>query len=308
VPDLRLQTWRFGVSGGLLPLDFIVSESLLGTHVSLRIRRFAEPGAFLGVDDLDESEDAETILLPDREVPAGAKAGDRVTVFVYLDSDDRVISTTREPKVELGEVTFLEIVSVTQIGAFADWGLSKELLIPYAEQSRDLHVGERQPIGLYLDKSGRLAGTMFVTDMLSSVPNDITRDEWLEGEAWRNDPDIGLFVILERSFVGLVPASEPHRLQRGEVGKFRVAHILADGKLVLSLRQHAHKELETDAATILAVLSRAGAPRVSDRSDPELIRELFGLSKKAFKRAVGKLLKERTVTLDDSGCVVVTLR
>jgi predicted RNA-binding protein (virulence factor B family) len=146
---------------------------------------------------------------------------------------------------------------------------------------------------------------MFVGDMLSSVPRNVARDEWLEGEAWRNDPEIGLFVILQRSFVGLVPASEPHRLRRGEVGKFRVAHILADGKVVLSLRQHAYKELETDAATILAVLSRKDAPRVGDRSDPETIRELFGLSKKAFKRAVGKLLKERSVTLDETGCVVV---
>jgi predicted RNA-binding protein (virulence factor B family) len=282
-----------------------VFDSLLGTHVSLRIRRFAAAGAFLAVDDRDESAEAETILLPDREVPADAKAGDRVTVFIYLDSDDRVIATTREPKIARGEVTFLEITSVTEIGAFADFGLVKELLIPYAEQSKELHVGERHPIGLYVDKSGRLAGTMFVSDMLSSVPRGIERETWLPGEAWRNDPDIGLFVILERTFVGLVPASEPHRLSRGEASKFRVAAILPDGKVVLSLRQHAHKELETDAATIVEVLSRPGAPRVGDRSDPEMIRELFGLSKKAFKRAVGKLLKERTVTLDDAGCVVV---
>jgi predicted RNA-binding protein (virulence factor B family) len=282
-----------------------VIDSLLGTHVSLRIRRFAQAGAFLAIDDQDESDDAETILLPTREVPPDAKAGDRVTVFIYLDSDDRVIATTREPKVALGEVAFLEITSVTQIGAFADWGLVKELLIPYAEQSKELYVGERQPIGLYLDKSGRLAGTMFVTDMLSHVPNGVVRDSWLPGEAWRNDPDIGLFAILERTFVGLVPASEPHRLQRGETAKFRVAHVLPDGKVVLSLRQHAHKEQQTDAATVLAVLSRPGAPRVGDRSDPDLIRDLFGLSKKAFKRAVGKLLKERAVTIDEAGCVVV---
>ena len=281
-----------------------MSDSLLGTQVSLRIRRFEVAGAYLAVDDRDTSEEAELILLPDREVPAGAAAGDRVTVFVYLDSDDRVIATTREPRLVLGEVTFLDIVSVTSIGAFADWGLGKELLIPYAEQSKELRVGERQPIGLYLDRSGRLAGTMFVSDMLSSVPRDIDLDAWLPGEAWRNDPDIGLFVILERSFVGLVPASEPHRLRRGDAAKFRVANILPDGKVVLSLRQHAHKELENDAATILAVLTRKGAPRVSDRSDPETIRELFGLSKKAFKRALGKLLKERRVTLDETGCVV----
>lgn len=280
-------------------------ESLLGTRVSLRIRRFGEPGAFLGVDDSDHSDDAETILLPAREVPAGANAGDRVTVFVYLDSDDRVIATTAEPKVERGEVAFLEIVSVTSIGAFADWGLGKELLIPFAEQARELAAGERHPIGLYVDKSGRLAGTTFVTDMLGGVPSGVARDEWIAGEAWRNDPDIGLFVILERTFVGLVPASEPHRLRRGEASKFRIAHILPDGKVVLSLRQHAHKEQEADAARILEVLARPRAPAVGDRSDPETIRALFGLSKKAFKRAVGKLLKERRVTLDDAGCVVL---
>jgi predicted RNA-binding protein (virulence factor B family) len=143
--------------------------------------------------------------------------------------------------------------------------------------------------------------------MLSHVPRGIDRDAWLPGEAWRNDPDIGLFVIIERTFVGLVPASEPHRLKRGDTAKFRVAHILPDGKVVLSLRQHAHKELETDAATIVEVLSRPGSPRVGDRSDPELIRELFGLSKKAFKRAVGTLLKERKITIDDAGCVVVAV-
>jgi predicted RNA-binding protein (virulence factor B family) len=274
----------------------------------LRIRRFAAAGAFLAVDDRDESDEAETILLPTREVPADAEVGDRVTVFIYLDSDDRVIATTTEPKVALGEVTFLEITSVTSIGAFADWGLVKELLIPYAEQSKELYVGERQPIGLYLDKSGRLAGTMFVTDMLSHVPNGVVRDSWLPGEAWRNDPDIGLFVIIERSFVGLVPASEPHRLKRGDTTKFRVANILPDGKVVLSLRQHAHKELETDAATILEVLSKPGTPRVGDRSHPDLIRDLFGLSKKAFKRAVGRLLKDGAVEIDAAGHVVPSRR
>ncbi|MEO8707141.1 MAG: nucleic acid-binding protein, partial [Kofleriaceae bacterium] len=125
------------------------------------------------------------------------------------------------------------------------------------------------------------------------------------GEAWRNDPDIGLFAILERTFIGLVPATEPHRLRRGDEARFRVAHRLPDGKLVLSLRQHAYQEAEADAATIVAVLSGANPPRIGDRSSPEVIRELFGLSKKAFKRAVGRLLKEGTATLDDHGDVVI---
>lgn len=280
-------------------------EELLGRRVRLRIRELAAEGAFLEPDD--RAADAETILLPGREVPASARAGDLVDVFVYLDSAERPVATTQEPKLVLGEVTFLEVTSVTPIGAFVDWGLGKELLVPFAQQSKELYVGERQPIGLYLDKTGRLAGTMFVGDMLGA-PRRVALDEWLVGEAWRNDPDIGLFAILERSFVGLLPASEPHRLRRGDTARFRVANILPDGKLVLSLRQHAYQEVESDAATILAVLSRPGAPPVGDRSDPETIRELFGLSKKAFKRAIGRLLKEGSVTLDERGHVVVVPR
>jgi uncharacterized protein len=272
-----------------------VIEPLLGRRVSLRVRSLAADGAWLEVDRAE-------LRLPLGEVPTGVRAGDLVEVFVYLDSDDRPVATTAETKLALGEVRFLEVTAVTPIGAFVDWGLGKELLVPFAQQSKELHPGELQPIGLYLDKSVRLAGTMFVGDMLGA-PREVALDDWLAGEAWRNDPDIGLFAILERRFVGLVPASEPHRLRRGDEARFRVAHVLPDGKLVLSLRQHAHREVESDAATILAVLARPGAPEVGDGSSPDTIRAVFGLSKKAFKRAVGRLLKAGTVTLDDRGTV-----
>lgn len=282
-------------------------DDLLGRHVRLRLRERDEEGAWLELSPDDDPE-GPAVLLPAREVPPAATPGALVDVFVYRDSDDRPAATTRAPLLALGEVRFLEITAVTEIGAFADWGLGKELLIPFAQQSREVFVGELQPIGLYVDNTGRLAGTMFVTDMLAGDRRRVARDEWIEGEAWRNDPDIGLFAILERSFVGLVPASEPHPLRRGGAAKFRVAHVHDDGKIVLSLRKHAYQEAEDDAAAILAVLSRTGAPRVGDRSSPETIRELFGLSKKAFKRAVGRLLKERAVVIDDRGDVVITGR
>lgn len=290
------------------PLD------LLGCRVTLRIHRFTDSGAYLGLegaeafareDDPDAPDDDAAILLPRSEVPRDAREGDVLRVFIYLDSEDRPIATLRAPRLALGEVTFLEVTACTAIGAFVDWGLGKELLVPFAEQSKDLYVGERQPFGLYLDNTGRLAATMFVSDMLDRRPRRVALDEWVEGEAWRNDPDVGLFVIVERTFVGLVPASEPHRLRRGDATRFRVAAILDDGKIVLSLRQHAYQELVSDAARVLALLSAAGAPRVGDRSSPELVRDLFGLSKKAFKRAVGRLLKERAVTIDGDGFVVV---
>jgi uncharacterized protein len=270
-------------------------EDALGRRLRLAIQRITDPGAFLG--DIG-------VLLPNNELPVDARVGDELEVFIYLDSEERPIATTRVPLLAIGEVAFLEITDITPIGAFADWGLGKELLIPYAEQARELFVGERQPIGLYLDKTGRLAGTMFVSDMLGERPRRAQLNEWIDGVAWRNDPDIGLFAILERAFVGLVPASEPHRMNRGEPAKFRVAHVQPDGKLVLSLREQAYKVRSSDGEAILAVLSRPNAPQIGDRSDPETIRELFGLSKKAFKRAVGGLLKAKQVRLDDNGFVV----
>ncbi|HEY1695957.1 MAG TPA: S1-like domain-containing RNA-binding protein [Polyangiaceae bacterium] len=211
---------------------------------------------------------------------------------------------TRAAKLEVGQVAFLEVTDNTQVGTFVDWGLDKELLVPFAEQTTDMRIGERYAIGLYTDNSGRPAGTMRVAEMLRSGADASVEwklDEWVEGEAWRNDPDIGLFVIVEKEFVGLVPCAEPHGLSRGQAARFRVSNVLPDGRIELSLRGHAHEELERDGQRIVEVLSREGAPRLGDRSSPEEIRSALGLSKKAFKRAAGRLLKEGAASLDEEG-------
>lgn len=275
--------------------------SSLGRFAKLRIRRFANAGAFLERSGANASDAALLLLGP--EIPEGAREGDELTVFVYLDSEGRPLATTRPPKLTLGEVAFLRVTATTDFGAFVDWGLPKELLVPYAEQTLDLDVGARQPIGLYMDRKGRLAGTMRVSEMLDAEPPEFEQDAWVNGEAWRHDPEIGTFVIVERRFVGLVPRDEPHRLSRGESARFRVSNLLPDGKIELSLRAHAHEQLAGDAQHVLAALSRSNAPRAGDHSSPEQIRELFGLSKKAFKRAVGRLLKEGAVELDAEGHV-----
>ncbi len=280
--------------------------ALLGRSSKLSILRLGPPGAFLAVEAADERPNAPGILLPKAEVPRGAQAGSEVDVFVYLDSDDRPVATTRVPKVELGEVAFLGVTALTRFGAFVEWGLRKELLVPFAEQTRDLGVGERHPIGLYIDDSGRLAGTMRISELLDRQKGKFSLDAWVEGEAWRNDPGIGLFVIVERAHVGLVPASEPHALARGQAARFRVTNVLPDAKIELSLRGRAHEEIEIDAQAILDRLSCSDAPRVGDRTSPDEIRSVFGLSKKAFKRAVGRLLKHRAVQIDDEGFLVPT--
>lgn len=277
-------------------------DDLLGTCASLPIVRFGSPGAFLAVDPDEVGPDGDVILLLGPEIPEGASEGDVVRVFVYRDSEGRPLATTRAPKLELGEVAFLEVTAVTPIGAFVDWGLDKELLVPFAEQTVDMRAGARHPIGLYIDNSGRLAGTMRVTEMLAAR-GDFALDEWVDGEAWRFDPDIGLFVIVERRFVGLVPANEPHGMSRGEAAQFRVAHVHQDGKIELSRRGHAHEELENDAQRILTFISRPGAPELGDKSTPDQIRDAVGLSKKAFKRGVGRLLKTGAVVIDSRGVV-----
>lgn len=273
---------------------------LLGRFTKLRIRRFAAPGAYLTIG---EDDDRDVILLIGSEVPAGAKEGDEVEVFVHHDSGGRPIATTRRARLELGQVAFLEVTQCTPIGAFVDWGLAKELLVPFAEQTTDMNAGDRYAVGLYLDSSGRLAGTMRVSELLAPSDTKIAweLDEWVDGEAWRNQPEIGLFVILEKEFVGLVPSCEPHTLPRGAAARFRIANILPDGKVELSLRGHAHEELASDAQRILEVLARGNAGGIGDKSPPDEIRAVFGLSKKAFKRAAGRLLKERAVTIDDGG-------
>jgi predicted RNA-binding protein (virulence factor B family) len=280
-------------------------SALLGRSARLSIQRIAAPGAFLAVPAEGSREGAPTILLPGAEIPAGAEPGHELNVLVYLDSEGRPIATTRAPKLELDQVAFLRVTACTAFGAFVDWGLPKELLVPFAEQTKPVAVGQSHPFGLYVDSSGRLAGTMRVTEMLATQATGFELDDWVDGEAWRNTPEIGLFVIVQRKYVGLVPRSEPHALRRGDSARFRVSNLLEDGKMELSLRGHAHEEIAADSHKLLDVLGAPGAPRAGDRSSPEEIRRLFGLSKKAFKRAVGHLLKQRKIEIDAAGFVVV---
>jgi uncharacterized protein len=273
---------------------------LLGHVVKLPVRRLGPPGAFLAFDP----EDKATILVPKLEVPEGTKEGDELEVFVYLDSEDRPIATTGEPKITLGEVSFLKVTDMTDFGSFVDWGLMKELLVPLAEQTKKMELGARYPIGVIIDDTGRLAGTMRVSEMLKEKVV-FKQDEWVMGEAWRKEPEIGLFVIVEQRSVGLVPHEEPHELAIGDSARFRVTNVLPDGKIELSLRAPAHIELEKDADKILSILGRADPPKLGDHSSPDEIREHLGLSKKAFKRAVGRLLQNKRVTIDENRVVVL---
>ncbi|MFT3928036.1 MAG: S1-like domain-containing RNA-binding protein [Myxococcales bacterium] len=276
---------------------------LLGRTVTLYVQRLGAPGAFCSLSREAKPSDP-SVLLPRNELDEYVHEGDALEAFVYLDSEDRPVATLAEPKLELGQVAFLEVRDVNRFGAFVDWGLPKQLLVPFKEQIRELAPGDWEPIALDVDRTGRLVGTMRVREFLEDG-GAFERNEWVPGEAWRFEPAIGLFVIIERRYVGLLPAHERHGLKRGEQAQFRVSHVQPDGKVELSLRGLGHEERASDGEKILAKLRAGKAPGLSDRTSPEEIDALFGLSKKAFKRAMGGLLKEGSVTFDRDGCFVV---
>ena len=283
-------------------------ESLLGRVAELTVTEIDADAAWLAHVPKREgrdskragSEKTEPIPLPIGEVPEGTKAGDVLKVFVYLDSEDQPIATTRTPKITLGEVDFVMVSDIAPFGAFVSWGLKKDLLVPHREQVRKMRVGERHAVGLYIDDTGRLAGTTRIAEMLHSG-GDYERDARVPGVAWREEAGLGLFVILEKRFLALLPSSEPHRLYPGDVGKFRIAHVHPDGKIEVSLRGLKHEEMEVDAAHLLEVLRAPKAPRLGDASTPAVIKSALGISKKAFKRAAGRLLKMNHVEIDDEG-------
>jgi hypothetical protein len=226
--------------------------------------------------------------------------GDSVQVFVHLDSDDRPVATTRAPRLLLGEVEFLKVTDLAPFGAFVSWGLTKDLLVPLREQTRPLRLGDRCAIGLYLDDTNRLAGTMRVAEMLRPA-RAFSHDEWVDGVAWRYEDRLGLFVILERRALALLPATEPHALGPGDAARFRVAHVFPDRKVEVSLRGLKHDEIGADAERLFSLLASSTPPRLGDASSPEQIRSLLGISKKAFKRAAGHLLKTGRAEFDEGG-------
>lgn len=247
---------------------------------------------------------SEPIVVARVELPPGIREGSTVEAFVLQDAQGQWTASFEQPKLQVGEVAFLRVASVVEFGAFVEWGLRKDLLVPSAEQGRALHSGETQPFGLILDRRGRLTGTSHFRKLLDLVPAPFAEGVWVEGEAWRNEPGIGLFVIVAKRWLGLVPAAEPHTQERGQAARYRVSQVLADGKLELSLRGPARDELENDAERILAILQRPNPPKVGDETSPDQVRALFGISKKAFKRALGVLLKRDAIQLDGNGFAV----
>ena len=205
----------------------------------------------------------------------------------------RLVATMREPKITLHETKLLRVKEVTKIGAFLDWGLEKDLLLPYHEQTRKVKAGEEVLVSLYIDKSSRLCATMNVYPYLHT-DSPYKADSEVTGRIYQTSDNFGVFVAVDDRYSALIPAQEAAgHLRIGDVITARVTRVLPDGKLNLSVRKKAYQQLDEDAQTVLKVIDEyEGVLPFDDKVSPEIIRREMGLSKNAFKRAVGHLMKE----------------
>lgn len=265
----------------------------LGKFQKLKVLRFVSIGVYLGTDE-DEGE----VLLPKKQVPDDISIGEEIEVFIYRDSKDRLVATTNKPKLSIGEVAPLKVIEITEIGAFLDWGLEKDLFLPFKEQTVKVEEGNEYIVGLYVDKSDRLCATMDTYSVLSS-DSPYKVDDMVSGMIYSIKKDVGIFVAVDGKYHGMIPISEAMRLySRGEWIKARVIHIDEEGKLKLSFRLNVVDQIDKDSYTILKEIEKQGGVLfLTDSSDPEDIKKQLSMSKKAFKRGIGRLLREGKIEI-----------
>lgn len=268
----------------------------LGKRQLLEVVRQKEFGVYLS----EKAGDEVAVLLPKKQVPPGTCVGDKLEVFIYKDSQDRLIATVEEAKIQIGQTAVLKVKDVGKIGAFLDMGLEKDLLLPFKEQTRRVRPGEECLVALYVDKSGRLAATMRVYAYMSNEP-PYGKDDKVTGIIYEINPDIGAFVAVDNRYYGLIPARELYGEQReGDKVEARVLKVREDGKLDLSPREKAYLQMDADARLVLKVLDEFdGVLPFNDKASPETIKREFHLSKNAFKRAVGRLMKEGKIKITE---------
>ncbi len=268
----------------------------LGEMEELRIVKMEPHGAYLA----EEGQEDERVLLPIKQVPEGARKGDVLRVFLYRDSEDRPIATIREPKLTLGKTARLKVAQVNRNGAFLEWGLEKDLFLPYRQQTRRVKEGDEVLAALYLDKSSRLAATMNVYPYLSLGSPYHVGDE-VSGTIYEKSDNYGLFVAVDDRYSALIPKKEVYGpLNVGNVIRARVTKVKEDGRLDLSVREKAYLQMEPDMEMILNLLDAYnGVLPFTEKADPEVIRRETDMSKNEFKRAVGHLYKLHKITIED---------
>lgn len=271
----------------------------LGEKQILTIVKQVEFGVYLA-ESMEADED-KRVLLPAKQIPQDKKIGDAIEVFLYKDSKDRLIATTNEPKLQMGKTALLRVAEVGKVGAFLDWGLEKDLLLPFKQQTKKVHEGEECLVALYIDKSGRLCATMNVYEYLESdVP--YTVGEKVTGRVYQMSEQFGAFVAIDDRYSALIPRKELYGdIKINQIVQARVTAKKEDGRVDLSVREKAYLQMDEDAKAVFSVIRETfdGELPFTDKADPEVIKREFGLSKAAFKRAVGKLLKNGQIEITE---------
>jgi predicted RNA-binding protein (virulence factor B family) len=269
----------------------------LGQFQELKIKRFTSVGAYLN-EEIEEDQD---ILLPKKYLTDEMNEGELINVFVYRDSEDRFVATTKEPMIKIGEFKKLTVKEVGKMGAFLNWGLEKDLFLPFKEQTNPIYKGDVVLVAIYVDKSRRISATMNLYRYL--LPNsEYEIDQWVKGFIYDIKKDLGIFVALENKYNGMVPLKEIHEsFSYGQEIDVRVIKIRDDGKITVSPREKSYMNIESDSDKIYRLLlENNGYLEFSDNSSPEEIKAIFAMSKKAFKRGIGNLYKEKKIVINEN--------
>lgn len=274
----------------------------IGEWNDLQIKREKDFGVYLGCSDSDTE-----VLLPKKQVPGKSKIGDIMHVFIYRDSDDRLIATVNVPYITLGKLAVLRCVGTTKIGAFMDWGLEKDVFLPFKEQTGAVAENREYLVRMYKDKSDRLCVSMKVYDYLKTESPYKQGDD-VEGIVIEYNSKLGAFVAVDNKYSALIPQKEIHSgLYVGDVVKGRVAEVRDDGKLNLTLQKPIKQQIQENVSMVRDIIeSYGGTLPFNDKADAKVIEKEFGISKRAFKTAVGKLLKDGWIRITENEIVLLT--
>jgi hypothetical protein len=279
--------------------DFMsIEQHFLGVKSHLYVTRKSKFGVYLSSGEHPELE----VLLPNNQVPDNTEKGDTFDVFLYKDSEDRLIATTTEPYLHLNETALLRVTDVTNIGAFLDWGLAKDLFLPFKEQTSRVHIGDTVLAALYIDKSSRLCATMHVYDYLRT-DSPYQKGDKVHGMVYEILDSFGVFVAVDNCFSALIPHNEITRdFHIGDSVDARIKEVTEEGKLTLSLQEKVKVQMGMDAEQIYERLQNAGGfLPFHDKTSPEIIKREFQISKAAFKRAIGRLMKQGKIEITEKG-------
>ena len=268
----------------------------IGEYNDLKVIRVVDFGVYL--DD-----EKEGILLPKRFVPEGLQTGDNVRVFIYHDSEDRMIATTLEPKGVVGDIVKLRVVDVTQQGAFLDWGLMKDIFVPKSQQMLRMIPGGEYLVKIYIDeRTGRVAATEKIDQFLSNDIITVKEMEMVDLVVYRRT-DIGYLVIINNQHTGVLHFNEVFRdIETGDKFKGFIKKITPENKIDVVVGRPGYQKVEDETEKIIRLLQENnGYLPYHDKSDPDDIYSFFGMSKKTFKMTTGNLYKQRKIVFTKTG-------